>query len=78
MDKDILRGTHDDEPTVEEAAGLVRRCARGEGGGGMVEEAMFKTNDQKADDRFWTSQVCGRVSDRPGKVPWLMTHPMAS
>ncbi len=51
-----------------EAAGLVRRCARGEGGGGMVEEAMFKRSSQKADDRVGTSEVCGRVSDRPGVV----------
>jgi len=45
----------------------------------MVEEAMFKTGkNQKADDKDWTGQACGRVSDRPDEVVWLMTHPMAS
>lgn len=34
----------------------------------MVEEAMFKRSSQKADDRVGTSEVCGRVSDRPGVV----------
>ena len=76
LGKDILRRTHDDTPRVED--GWVRRWARGDVGGGMVdEEAMFKVEEPKSRWQNWEKRVGCPMVARPGQSGvsglWLRT-----